>query len=224
MYNGHMKSRVNESRQVIGYVRVSTDEQVNSGAGLEAQRDAIRRECERNGWTLVTIIEDQGISAKTMNRPGLQQALNDLRQGTGNALMAAKLDRLSRSTVDACQLGDMALKYGWDLILLDARIDTTTPHGRAQLALMGTFAQLERELIAQRTREALAVKKAQGVKLGGPVEIPSDVAAMILKHHKAGLSMRAIAGKLNDGQIPTARGGSQWYASTVRVVLEREAA
>ena len=96
------------------------------------------------------------------------------------------------------------------------------PHTAREVGL--TFAQLERELIAQRTREALAVKKAQGVKLGGPVEIPSDVAAMILKHHKAGLSMRAIAGKLNDGQIPTARGGSQWYASTVRVVLEREAA
>lgn len=219
-----MKGKELIGRKVIGYVRVSTEEQTLSGAGLEAQRDAIRKECDRNGWTLTAIIEDQGISGKTLNRPGLQQALDILRRGEASALVAAKLDRISRSTIDACQIGDMALKYGWDLILLDARIDTTTPHGRAQLALMATFAQLERELIAQRTREALAVKKAQGVRLGGPVAIGNDVAARIVALKSEGKTLRTIADILNNEGIAPARGGSQWYASTVRVVLQREAA
>ena len=215
---------MNQERRVIGYVRVSTEEQSQSGAGLEAQRAAIRTECERNGWILSDIIEDQGISGKTLNRPGLQQALELLRRGEASALVAAKLDRISRSTIDACTIGDMALSYGWDLILLDARIDTTTPHGRAQLALMATFAQLERELIAQRTREALAIKKAQGVRLGGPVSIESNVAARIVALKAEGKGLRAIAEALNQEGIKPARGGSQWYASTVRVVLQREAA
>lgn len=219
-----MKGKELSGRKVIGYVRVSTEEQTLSGAGLEAQRDAIRKECDRNGWTLTAIIEDQGISGKTLNRPGLQQALDILRRGEASALVAAKLDRISRSTIDACQIGDMALYYGWDLILLDARIDTTTPHGRAQLALMATFAQLERELIAQRTREALAVKKAQGVRLGGPVAIGNDVAARIVALKSEGKTLRTIADILNNEGIAPARGGSQWYASTVRVVLQREAA
>jgi DNA invertase Pin-like site-specific DNA recombinase len=219
-----MKGKELSGRKVIGYVRVSTEEQTLSGAGLEAQRDAIRKECDRNGWTLTAIIEDQGISGKTLNRPGLQQALDILRRGEASALVAAKLDRISRSTIDACQIGDMALKYGWDLILLDARIDTTTPHGRAQLALMATFAQLERELIAQRTREALAVKRAQGVRLGGPVAIGNDVAARIVALKSQGKTLRTIADILNNEGIAPARGGSQWYASTVRVVLQREAA
>lgn len=117
------------TRIVYGYVRVSTQEQADSGAGLESQRRAIIAECERNGWTLAEIIEDAGMSAKSMNRPGLQRALSDLNAGRVHVLMAAKLDRLSRSTRDVCALGDMAQHYGWDLSLLDARIDTTTPTG-----------------------------------------------------------------------------------------------
>lgn len=215
---------MNQERRVIGYVRVSTEEQKLNETGLEAQRAAIRTECERNGWILSDIIEDQGISGKTLNRPGLQQALELLRRGEASALLVAKLDRLSRSTSDACQIGDMALKYGWDLILLDMRIDTTSIPGRMMFEVMASFAQLERSLIAQRTREALAIKKAQGVRLGGPVSIEPELSERIVALKAEGKSLRAIAETLNQEGIKPARGGSQWYASTVRVVLQREAA
>lgn len=210
-------------RLVIGYVRVSTDEQTESGAGLEAQRRAIIGECERNGWTLVAIIEDAGLSAKSLNRPGLREALDTLTTGGANVLMAAKLDRLSRSTRDVCELGDMASYYGFDLSLLDARIDTTTPHGRAQLSMMATFAQLERELIGLRTREALAVKKAQGVKLGRSQSIPAPVQGRILAMREQGQTLRAIADTLNAERVDTGRGGKRWYASTVKAVTDRAA-
>src|SRR5213082_3042946 len=77
--------------QVIGYVRVSTEEQRDSGAGLAAQRAAIEAECRRRGWQLVEVIEDAGYSAKDLKRPGVQIALDTLRKREANALVVAKL-------------------------------------------------------------------------------------------------------------------------------------
>lgn len=212
-----------EIKHVLGYVRVSTDRQVDSGASIASQKAAIIAECERNGWHLAELIEDGGISGKTLNRPGLQRALDMLNRGEADVLMAAKLDRLSRSVKDVCQVGDMAQHYGWNLSLLDARLDTTTPHGRAQLSMMATFAQLERELIAQRTREGLAEKKAQGVVLGARPMIEEDTEELILNLRASGMGMIAIAKELNSRNVPTAKGGS-WHGSTVRVVLQRREA
>jgi len=217
------RTATRETKHVIGYVRVSTDQQVDSGAGLASQKAAIIAECERNGWHLAELIEDGGISGKTLNRPGLQKALEMLNKGEADVLMAAKLDRLSRSVKDVCQVGDMAQHYGWNLSLLDARLDTTTPHGRAQLSMMATFAQLERELIAQRTREGLAEKKAQGVILGARPMIEENTEELILSLRAEGKGMIAIAKELNARNVPTAKGGS-WHGSTVRVVLQRREA
>lgn len=212
-----------EVPHVIGYIRVSTEDQAESGAGLESQKAAILSECARNGWRLAELIEEPGVSAKTLNRPGLQRALDILSRGEADILMAAKLDRLSRSVRDVCNLGDQAHVQGWNLSLLDARIDTTTPHGRAQLNMMATFAQLERELIAQRTKEALAVKKAQGVQLGARPTISDSAEDLILSLRAQGRGMIAIAEELNKREVPTAKGG-RWHGSTVRVVLQRRRA
>lgn len=221
MRKSNVQSNV-QSKLVYGYVRVSTTDQADSGAGLEAQRRAIVAECERNGWELLDIIEDAGVSGKNLNRPGLQAALEGLQSGKANVLMVAKLDRLSRSTRDVCELGDKAQFYGFDLSFLDARIDTTTPHGRAQLSMMAAFAQLEREIIGVRTKEGLAVKKSQGVKLGRPQLVSVEIEGKINGLRGAGLSLRAIADQLNDQAVPTAQGGAKWYASTVAAVLNRE--
>src|SRR5580704_13007488 len=83
--------------RVLGYVRVSTEEQSRSGAGLAAQRAAIRRTCEERGWDLVEVVEDKGFSAKSLERPGITGVLERLNAGDAAALMVAKLDRLSRS-------------------------------------------------------------------------------------------------------------------------------
>src|SRR4051794_11762003 len=86
--------------QVLAYVRVSSEEQADSGAGLEAQRAAIRSECGRRGWEVVEVIEDAGYSAKDLRRPGVRAALEELERGRADALVVAKLDRLSRSMLD----------------------------------------------------------------------------------------------------------------------------
>jgi DNA invertase Pin-like site-specific DNA recombinase len=85
--------------------------------------------------------------------------------------------------------------------------------------VLATFAQFERRLIGQRTREALAQKKAQGVQLGRPRELPAKVRSRIRRRRKAGKSLAAIAEELNRDGVPTAHGGARWYPSTVRAVL-----
>src|SRR5881227_3673233 len=86
--------------RVLGYVRVSTNEQGISGAGLEAQRRTIAAEAERRGWTILDTFEDAGYSARDLKRPAVQEALETLRRGDADALVVSKLDRLSRSLLD----------------------------------------------------------------------------------------------------------------------------
>src|SRR5579871_4700302 len=88
------------SLRVLGYVRVSTEEQGRSGAGLAAQRAAIRKACEERGYELADLVEDRGFSAKSLDRPGMMRLLKELGNGGADALMVAKLDRLSRSLLD----------------------------------------------------------------------------------------------------------------------------
>lgn len=207
--------------QVLGYVRVSTEEQGDSGAGLEAQRRAIAAECERRGWTLLEVVEDAGFSAKDLKRPGIQEALRVLEEGDAKALVAAKLDRLSRSMIDFTALMATAQRQGWALVALDCAVDTTTPAGEAMANVLATFAQFERRLISQRTREALAVKRSQGVRLGRPSAMPKKVVNRIRRERAAGRTFAAIADRLNADGVATAQGGASWHPSTVRYTLNR---
>ena len=207
--------------RVIGYLRVSTDEQALSGAGLEAQRAAIAVECRRRGWQLVETLEDAGYSAKDLKRPGVREALRALEAGEANALVVAKLDRLSRSMLDFAALMATAQKQQWALVALDCAVDTSTPAGEAMAHVLATFGQFERRLIGQRTREALAIKRASGVRLGRPPTVPQAIVRRIQRQRARGDSLRAIADALNRDEVPTAQGGAQWYAATVRGILAR---
>ena len=206
--------------RVIGYVRVSTEEQGVSGAGLQAQRNAIVDECRRRGWTLVELVEDVGRSGRDLRRPGVQAALDALTAGEASALVVAKLDRLSRSMLDFARIMVTAQKQSWALIALDVNVDTTTPAGEAMAHMLATFAQFERRLISERTKVALAQKRAVGVRLGAPPLIGANVAARIRRERDAGATLREIAAGLNRDRVPTARGGT-WHASTLQRVLKR---
>ena len=124
------------------------------------------------GWQLVDTIEDRGFSATDMKRPGVQEALQVLEAKQASALVVAKLDRLSRSMIDFTTLMGTAQTQSWALVALDCAVDTSTPTGEAIANMLATFAQFERRLISQRTRVALAVKRAHGVRLGRPPTLP----------------------------------------------------
>lgn len=202
----------------VGYIRVSTDEQADSGAGLAAQRTTIEAECARRGWTLVAVFEDAGVSGKSLDgRPELAEALAAVETGQAASLVVAKLDRLSRSVQDAAGLLDRAQRAGWSLVAADLGVDTSTPAGEAMANVMATFGQLERRLIGQRTREALAAKRAAGVRLGRPSILPAAVVERIVTEKAAGSSWSAIARGLDSDQVATAQGG-RWYPATVSKV------
>jgi DNA invertase Pin-like site-specific DNA recombinase len=204
---------------VVGYVRVSTAEQADSGAGLEAQRAAIRLACEQRGWELVGVVEDAGFSAATLARPGITEAFALVESGNASVLVVAKLDRLSRSLLDFASVMERSRRKRWALVALDLGVDTKTPQGEMMANILATFAQFERRLIGQRTKDALAVKRAEGVKLGRPRSLSVEVTERVWRMHRRGTSLRQIAHRLNTDGVPTAHGGACWYASTVRGVI-----
>jgi DNA invertase Pin-like site-specific DNA recombinase len=212
------KAEVGSGEKVIGYVRVSTDEQGANGAGLEAQRAAIEAECDRRGWQLVRIEKDV-LSGRNLNRPGLQRALDACRTGKVAGVVVAKLDRLSRSLIDFAGLLEQARREGWNLVALDLGVDLSTPSGEFLASVMASAAQWERRIIGQRTKEALAVKKAQGVRLGRPTSIPDELARRIVRMRARGMTLQAICDSLNSERVPTARGGRLWRPTSLRAVL-----
>lgn len=204
--------------QVVGYVRVSTEEQGDSGAGLEAQRVALEAACEQRGWVLVRMEQDVASGKSTNGRHGLERAIAACEKGEADALVVAKLDRLSRSLLDFAALMQRSQRKGWNLVALDLGVDTSTPSGEMMANVLAVFAQFERRLIGQRTREALAAKRAAGVRLGRPETLPGSVRRRIVRARGRGDTYRKIAARLNADGVPTAQGGACWYPATVRGV------
>lgn len=217
------RRRTAPANTVVSYIRVSTDEQAVSGLGIEAQRETITAYAARKGLTVVAEHIDAGISAKTLaDRPGALAALDAVRTGKAAGVLAAKMDRLSRSVVDGGALLDEARTAGWTLHFADFDIDTSTPAGEMSANVIIAASQYERRLISQRTRDALAAKRARGDRLGRPSKTPLEVTRRIVADRAAGLTMQAVADQLNRDGVPTVRGATGWTVSTVQSVLRSQ--
>jgi DNA invertase Pin-like site-specific DNA recombinase len=204
--------------KVIGYVRVSTEEQGRSGLGLDAQRATIAQTAAARGWEVEWIV-DSGASGKSLNRPGLQSALAKLKAHEADAIVVAKLDRLSRSVHDFSGLVLRAEREGWAISVVDAGIDTTTAAGDLVAGVMVQVAQWERRAIGERTKAALAEARARGVQLGRPREVAPETMERIAALRAEGLSYAAVAARLNFEGVPTIRGGAEWRASGIGKLL-----
>lgn len=213
--------------RAIAYLRVSTTEQAATGLSLEAQRAALEAEATRRGWGSVTFAADTASGKSTTGRPALLEALEALDRGEADVLVVARLDRLARSLADFAAILDRAERRGWAVVALDAA-DTTTPSGRLMVSLLAAFSQYERDLIAARTREALAVRKAQGVRLGRPVLVRTELRARVAELRAEGRTLQAIADLLNAEGVTTPSGGTWFPASVARTLrshrLDAEAA
>jgi DNA invertase Pin-like site-specific DNA recombinase len=206
--------------RIAGYTRVSTNEQVESGAGLAAQSDAIEREAQRRGWSGLRLFTDAGISAKSMDgRDALADALVFVEGQRGSVLVVAKLDRLTRSLRDFAELLERSRRRGWALVALDLGVDTSTPSGEMLASVVASVAQYERRLIGVRTRDAMQAKIQQGATFGRKRAVPESVRRSIVRLRREGQSHEAIARTLNERGTPTSYGGQRWYRSTVSVVL-----
>lgn len=208
--------------KVIAYVRVSTEEQASHGVSLAAQEAKLRSYCELYDHELVEVIVDAGVSAKTLNRPGLQQALGMLRSDAAQGLLVLKLDRLTRSVRDLGELLDTYFQKS-ALISIQEQCDTSSAAGRLVLNVMTSVAQWERETTSERTKTALAYKKTQGVVLGRPALADTATIQRVVELRRAGQSLRQIAEALASEGCSTQRGGT-WAPNTVRKILLREGA
>ena len=220
----------------VGYCRVSTEEQAREGVSLAVQRERITAYAQAKGLELVEVISDEGLSGKDLRRPGLRDLLERCDRGEVGHVIVWKLDRLTRCTRHLLSLvEDVFLAKQIELHSVSESLDTSTPHGRFVLTLFGGLAQMERELIAERTRSALAFKRQQGQPTSHPplgfrpngrrermIPVPEELEAVreILERWRRGQSYRAIAAQLNAEGARTKRGG-RWYHSTVAKVVQR---
>lgn len=204
---------------IIGYSRVSTQEQEESGNGLAAQEHRIREACDQRDWQLLDVVRE-GASGKDLSRAGLQGVLQRLAAGEADGLMVAKMDRLSRSLIDFAQLLDWFRDAQIALVALDFDLDTSTPTGELMAQLLVAVAQWERRAIGQRTKDALAAMRAQGLPISqGNVSDRPELAERIRLMRGSGLTLRAICDALESEQIPTLRGGARWRPSAIQAVL-----
>ena len=210
-------------KSAIAYTRVSTDKQGRSGLGLEAQMAALVRFAEAEGYDLAeTFAEvETGKGADALDRrPQLSAALTAARKLKA-PIIVAKLDRLSRDVHFISGL--MTHRTPFIVAELGADADPFMLH------LYAALAEKERRLISQRTKDALAAKKAQGVKLGGlnakgiqnreEARARAEALRPVLAE-LAGQSARAIAAELTARGIATPSGG-RWHAETVLRVQRR---
>jgi DNA invertase Pin-like site-specific DNA recombinase len=202
--------------RVFGYVRKSIAENGN-GHSLDAQTAAIERECKHRAWTLVEVIRDDGYSGRDTSRPGLHGALRRIAAKEASALIASKLDRISRSVIDFGILLEWFDRADAALVALDVNIDTSTPSGLAMANVMVTMGQWERQTGALRTKDALAARRAKGLPISRPSVVDDKaLTSRIVALRADGLTLQAIADTLNSDGVATLRGAPQWTTSSVR--------
>jgi DNA invertase Pin-like site-specific DNA recombinase len=212
--------------RVVGYARLSKAE---AGHGLSVQRSAIEDYCARRGLELGRVLEDNGASGRsTRKRPGLAAALEACRSEGCGAIVATRVDRLARSSLDFHRIVEQVQKAGATLLFSEQEsFSLDTPEGRMLVGILASFAAFEADLISARTKAALAVVKKRGSKSGKPIgnprfqRVPPAVALLIRKLRSEGQSYRAIAEELNERGFPTAQGGQCWRAQTVLNIAKR---
>jgi len=227
------------SKKAVCYLRVSTNEQAKHGVSLEAQEARIKGYCAMMGLEIVHIAREEGVSAsKTLkSRPEGEKMLRIMKQEGVQHIVALKLDRLFRSTVDALNQTKEWDKQKIALHLIDMggqTVDTSSAVGRLFLTMTAGFAEMERSLISERTAAALGYKKDNRMiyshapygfdRVDDRLEVNEEEQQVIGKMvgwRKDGLSYRVIAKQLSDEGIQT-KLGKTWHAMSVRHIIMNE--
>ncbi|MEK6674115.1 MAG: recombinase family protein [Planctomycetota bacterium] len=228
--------------KAIGYTRCSTQEQADSGLGLEGQGQRIRAYAAMRNLDLLDIITDAGVSGgkPLASRAGGQRLIAMIRDRDADSVVMLKLDRMFRNAGDCLTTVEKWEKAGVALHVVDLggnAIDTTSAAGRFMLVVLAGAAEMERNLTRERTRSALAVKKANGQRVGsvpygynvdadGTTLIPNDAEQVVIADMRAmrveGMSLEQIADRLSQRGIATKTGKSnRWTHQAVGRILRR---
>jgi DNA invertase Pin-like site-specific DNA recombinase len=196
--------------KAAGYIRVSTEDQAKEGVSLDNQEAKIKAYASLNDLNLVEVIRDGGASGKSLDRAGMVKLLGMVEKGSIEAVIVYKLDRLSRKTIDTLNLIEKLEDQGIAFHSISEKVDTKSATGKFFLTIISAIAQMERDLIAERTKDALSHKKDKGewcgripfgfkVEDNHLVEDPEQIKVIqkAKRLRRSGKSMRDIANTVN---------------------------
>src|SRR4051794_30097079 len=222
--------------KVVGYVRVSSDDQAKDGVSIDVQAEKVRMYASLHNLEMLEVIADAGESAKSLDRPGLARALAQLDDGSIAGVVVYKLDRLTRELGDWTGLIDRYFgeRGGRSLMSVSESIDTRTAAGRMVLNIMMTVAQWERETVCERTRTAVRFKQGRGERVSGRIPFgfrlapdgrtltpdPDEAAVLadVRAWHAEGRPSRWIAAELDRRGVPT-KTGRPWAHTTIQALV-----
>jgi site-specific DNA recombinase len=220
--------------RVAAYLRVSTDMQVRSGLGLGDQRRQVELMAELNGWPAPTIYSDEGKSGakETRDRPELHRLMQAVAAGEVDAVIINSIDRLSRRSRISLEISDEMARCNVRLVSVKENFDMGTPGGRLIFGFMAQLAEYERELIRERVRAALAEHSRRDGEAGGRLPYAylrhegrlvvdpaqARLVRRIFAYRAQGLTLRAIAARLNERGHHSPQ-GARWHHSSVAAVL-----
>lgn len=222
--------------RLIGYIRVSTEEQASDGRSLGIQRAQLEKYCDLFGYELVAVVADEGVSASMdlSGREGGAQVLDRLRRGEADGVVIQRLDRMFRLTLDGLKTFAWFDRRGLVCHSVNEKIDTTSPEGKMQLTLVLAMAEYERNKISQRAREVSDGLREQGRAYG---EVPYGCMRMgdhlyrdpdtwpireriVAEINSGDSSIRGLCNRLKKEGIRAPKGGVLWHASTVSRIFE----
>jgi len=222
--------------KAVGYIRVSTEDQ-KEGISVDNQRAKINAHASVKDLQLIGIIEDAGISAKNLNRPGGQEVLKMTRKKEVEAVIVYKLDRMFRSTIDALETTKQFDRWGVAFHSINETIDTQSAMGRFFFTLTAALAEMERGIIGERTKAALKHKRLNGKKTGGDIPFgyylhadgqtlmedhkEQQVISLIKELRHEACSLKAICQELKHRGLPTKTGKENWHPQSVSRILKR---
>lgn len=214
---------------IYAYLRVSTEQQTQSGAGLDAQEDA----CRRAAGTLAGVYQDEGVSGKTGldKRPALLNAIAELAKG--DVLIVAKRDRLGRDPLVVAMIESAVQRKGARIVSAAGEgTDSDAPTDILMRRMVDAFAEYERLIIGARTKAALQAKKARGERVGSipygyrladsghgltPDATEQEILAQVRQLQAEGLSLRAIASRIKSAGYRSR--GNDWHPQTIKNIL-----
>ncbi|GBG54982.1 integrase [Sporomusaceae bacterium FL31] len=223
--------------QVAAYARVSTDEQAEQGISIPSQKSRLLAYIQSQGWDLYDFYIDDGYSGKDLNRPDIKRLISDVKEGKLKAVVVIKLDRLSRRQKDVLYLLEDVLEpsaVGFKSV--SEPFDTTTPFGKAAIGMMAVFAQLERETIVERVKDAKKEAAQQGRFMGGPIPYgynhnpatksvsidaaEATIVRFIFEQYRTSCrGYQYIADLLNERRTPPPGTAGNWQRSTIKAML-----
>jgi DNA invertase Pin-like site-specific DNA recombinase/peptidoglycan hydrolase-like protein with peptidoglycan-binding domain len=206
--------------RAVGYATAPRAEPAG-GALVREQGAAIEDLCERHGWRLVELVRDvEEPRVRGLDRPGLTYALERLASGEASCLVVSQLRRLSPSAADLGRILELIARNGGRLVALDVDVDTAVPAGRKAANVLISVGAWERRRLGQRTRKGLEAARAKGHRIGRPgVDDVPGLKERIATMRADGMTLQAIADRLNEEGVPTLRGGEKWRPSSVQAAV-----